>query len=152
MKRIILCLTALLLLFVACEKNCLEKKPKDVKPIDWENYNDVYTAFWNTYSTISESSRIEGKDIMVYGWVLPNYSAHGFTLVTETHGSDKPVRLAGKPHFQVYCGSKEKLDTCDLTQKCYIKGKLAFNRIKAGSCSVAVPEIKIEDIDNFYFD
>jgi len=158
MKRIILCLTAILLLFSACEKACLEKKPRKVKPIDWENYNDVYTAFWNTYSTISESSNILQREIMVYGWVKPKYSEYRFTLVTDTHDSDKSLQLVGKPHFDVYIrGSemaliREKLDTCDLTKKCYVKGKLDFNRIKAGLCGIAIPEIIIEDINDFFIE
>ena len=152
MKRIILCLAAMLMLFAACQKNCVEKRPKNVKPINWENYNDVYTAFWNTYSTISESSSMREKNIMVYGWVLPEYSEYGFTLVTDTYDSDKSLRLVGKPHFRVYGGGTQKLDTCDLTQKCYVKGKLSFNDIRAGLCGVAAPEIRLENIDDFYFE
>jgi len=159
MKRIILCLTAILLLFSACEKACLEKKPRKVKPIDWENYNDVYTAFWNTYSVISESGKMRGREIMVYGWVQLEYSEYKFMLVTDTYDSDKSLRLVGKPHFDVYFrGSgmaliREKLDTCDLTKKCYVKGKLDFDIIKVGLCGgIAVPEIIIEDIDDFYFE
>ena len=162
MKKIrfllILYLTAILLLFAACEKSCLEKRPKNVKSIDWENYNDVYTAFWNTYSTISESSNMRQRDIMVYGWVQPKYSEYGFTLVTGTHDSDKSLRHVEKPHFDVYIrGSgmtpiREKLDTCDLTQKCYVKGKLNFNYIKFGLCLIAIPEIIIENIDGIYFE
>jgi len=41
MKRIILCFTAILLLFTDCNKDCIIKHPKDVKSIDWENYNDI---------------------------------------------------------------------------------------------------------------
>ena len=95
MKRIILYLTALLLVFFACEKSCLEKKPKDVKPIDWENYNDVYTAFWNTYSACSESKNAK-REIMVYGWA--KHKGNMFTLVYET---DISLPTMKKPNFKV---------------------------------------------------
>ena len=157
MKRIILSLAAILLLFAACEKSCLEKRPKNVKPIDWENYNDVYTAFWNAYSKISESSYMRGQEIMVYGWVEAKYSEDGFILVTNTNDTDKSLPLIGKPHLDVRIWGQvtpihEKLDSYDLTKKCYVKGKLEFNVIHKGMCSIAIPEIIIENIDDFYFE
>ena len=58
---IVLRFTIVLLLFAGCDKNCKIKYPKDLKPIDWENYNDVYDVIWN-YTDIKESSDM-GKTI-----------------------------------------------------------------------------------------
>jgi hypothetical protein len=63
---IISCLTAILLLFTTCEKNCIGKRPKDVKPIDWENYNDVHTVYWNYVSLYSERKQ-EDEVFTIWG-------------------------------------------------------------------------------------
>ena len=56
MKKIclLLILSLAAVLFAACGKFCLEKCPKDIKPIDWENYNSVYDVFYNYYRLCSE--------------------------------------------------------------------------------------------------
>ena len=146
------------MLFTACERSCLEKRPKDVKRIDWENYNDVYTAFWNTHVTCNDFYNIYlNRNIMVYGWIRPQFLEDGFTLFTGNN-NDKSYPLIGQPHFDVHywCPMalliREKLDSCDLSKKCYVKGKLVNNGINLGSCCVAIPMILIEDIDDFYFE
>ena len=75
MKRIILCLTAIVLLFTACDKGCNIARPKDVKPIDWENYNDVYDVYWNLLKFCSEPSNDDGRYIKISGWIFqgPTY-------------------------------------------------------------------------------
>jgi len=57
MKKIIFCLAACAAIAFglnACKNKCA-KVPKDLKPIDCENYNDVKTVYWNFY-------RFCGKD------------------------------------------------------------------------------------------
>jgi ABC-type oligopeptide transport system substrate-binding subunit len=71
MKKInlLLILSFAAVLFAACEKNCIGKRSKDVKPIDWENYNDVSTVYWNYVSLYSERKQEdEGKTIKISGW------------------------------------------------------------------------------------
>ncbi len=167
MKKYILILTAILFLFASCDERrlCLGKIPKDVKPIDWDNYNDVYTVYWNTYSSCKEISN-EQRDIMMYGWVnivakerfqWENWLHAGISVVDNPNHYDRNkgntlpngTWISIEVHFPVD-ELQVKLDSCDLTQKCYVKGKLSFNREQAGICCVARPIIIVENIDDFF--
>jgi len=54
MKKIIFCLaacTVIAFVFYACgPSGCNTKRPK-YNLIDWNNYNDVYTTYWNFYGS-----------------------------------------------------------------------------------------------------
>ena len=156
----ILCLTALLLLFTACEKTCSVKKPKDVKPIDWENYNDVYTVYWNYSSVYSKRKQEdEGKIIKISGWIT-QHSPPNANLFALCDDSKYAIRSSGYKtsppimHIDGYFvpGLQAMLDSCDLTKKCFIKGKLGFREIPSGFCTGAMPIIEITDINDIYFD
>ena len=163
MKFIIfLCLTALLLLFASCEKGCKIKYPKDVKPIDWENYNDVYTVYWN-YVHVNGSKQEhkmrmdEGKEIMIYGWVTSQYANSTiplFDLCESPNGGIRcPIGIElPTPDPYLFTHLRTKLDTCDLTKKCFIKGKLISGSLFNGNYGCkGQAYIMIEYIDNIYF-
>jgi len=57
--RSLLAICGVILLAFSCGKNCEIKKPKNIKTIDWENYNDVYTVFWNCEKPCTELSESE---------------------------------------------------------------------------------------------
>jgi hypothetical protein len=157
MKKIslllILYLITILFLFAACEKTCGIKRPKDVKPIDWENYNDVYTVFWNL--TLSDIDKFPlHEEVMVYGWIYNQYhdgiSAKSFTLVDDKNGIlDAPeypqINISGFNELQ------GMFDTCALTKKCFVKGILLFNHIKYMGCSRLEIKMEITDINDIYF-
>jgi len=165
MKKIILCFTALLLLFTACkppeDKPCKIYRPKDLRPIDWENYNDVYTVYWN-YRTVNFdiNDKIEqdrGKNIMIYGWVhFGDFSnIHGFGLresfnsgLTCNVGADViQIDSINYLHEQL----QTKLDTSDWTRKCFIKGKLSSVEFP-DNCNWRYPKVIITDINDIYFE
>ena len=145
-----------LLLFTTCQK-CKIKYPKNIKPIDWENYNDVYTVYWNLCSLTSEIKNFPlHEEIMVYGWIHNQnqygVSAKKFSLV------DDPSRIhgiPGSPSIMVENNFDEiqvMFDTCDLTKKCFVKGKLLFIDIIRGYCKTIEPSMYITDINNIYFE
>ena len=49
--------------FSSCQKSCIKDRPKNVKPIDWNNYNDVSTVFWNycIYPTSSSKATVRSR-------------------------------------------------------------------------------------------
>ena len=142
----VFCITTAILLFAGCEKI-----PKNVKPIDWENYNDVYTVYWNCRSTCKENKTInEGKTIKISGWkttwsdsfllcekIVYEKGSHPFPFI--------PI-LCYLPEF------KDKMDTCDFTKKCYIEGiiHLELWEERPRGCIIE-PYIEITNIDNIYF-
>ena len=155
MKRVILCFTALLLLlFATCEKDCI-KRPKNVEPIDWENYNDVYTVYWNTIHLCSETINLPSDTIKIVGWRAWSYDA--FNLCDDAKYADKNLGYtAAFPCITIECNLPEfktKLDTCDLTKKCFIKGKLSFFYVEtSGKCCKIGCRIEITNINDIYFE
>ena len=148
MKKVILSIIAILLLFIACEKI-----PKDVKPIDWENYNDVYTVYWNCYSSCEKiKSEYEGKTIKISGWKIQSRDA--FALGDDAKCAENFFVPSPSAVVDIDCYFPEAdafLDTCDLTKKCFIKGKIRFDMLKySSSCSVK-PKIEVMDINDIYF-
>jgi len=157
MKKIILPLTILLLMFTSCKESCL-KKPKNLKSIDWENYNDVHTVFWNTYSYDNIGNSSLKKEIMVYGWIFHMKDAYygdatDFILVndySDMYGYAPPVVNV---EVRVFSSEVQALfDTCVLTKKCFVKGELLFNKLKMGRCTRLNPRIIIRDINDIYFE
>jgi hypothetical protein len=151
---IILCLTAILLLFAACDKTCGIKSPKDVKPIDWENYNSVYDVFYNYYRLCSEQRYEDSeKTIMVSGWLYRLWGGYFILRNIPNHTNED----SEFPSIQllIYGIEKEfiaKIDTCDLTKKCFVKGELIFGCAEAGLCSTSAPLIIIKSVDDIYFE
>jgi hypothetical protein len=147
--KIILSFILFAIAFSACEKI---KIPKDVKSIDWRNYNDVYDVFWNYYTLCSEIKKgDEDKIIKVYGWIYPQWGG-GLIL------GDRPNKVNEReyPWIDIRASVlatelQAKLDTCDLTKKCFVEGKLTFNELYTQLGCKSVPEIIIENTDDIYF-
>ena len=165
MKRIILCFTAIILLFTNCNNECKNgdcneeypckiDRPQNLKPIDWENYNDVHTVYWNTVHYCGEPNNIQGDTIMISGWRPWSYDF--FYLCDEAKYADNSLGYtAAKPIVRIVCylpEFSEKLDTCDLTKKCFIKGKLMGESFSDMNCNWIEPIIEITDINNIYFE
>ena len=155
MKKLSMCFTAILLLLSACEKDCKINYPKNLKPIDWENYNDVYTVYWNYKSDCQEIRKDENKDIMVSGWIhnFNGFSRLDFELGDTPDENHTPCILITTSVGDVPYEGLEvilKLDTCDLSKKCFIKGKLLF--YQPFSDGMSYPAIYFNDANNIYFE
>jgi hypothetical protein len=158
MKKILTISTLFILIigFSGCEKNCIKNRPKDIKSIDWNYYNDVYTVYWNYYSLFSERKQDdEGKIIKISGWKIQ--SADGFALCDDPkYAEDNSGYTASPPRIEIngyYVPELQNmLDTCDFKKKCFINGQLSFFEIHSGSCLKCVPEIIITDINDIYFE
>ena len=152
---VIVCITVILLLFATCNKDCRIKrpKPKDVKPIDWENYNDVHTVYWNTVHCCSETiSRLPSDTIMISGWKPSNLDGFVLCDYPNTYYGDGTITsivpiVCYLPEFRIM------LDTCDLTKKCFIKGIIRFDSeyYSRGRGCIVEPYIEITNIDDIYF-
>jgi len=172
MKKVILYFTALLLLFVSCKSNCEPNIPKGVKPIDWENYNDVYTVKWNFTKECSNTNNDTGKDIKVFGWIFQGteglYSSvnpENFPLIDKeanifaansSVGTSFYVKVGyfeNSEDCKAFIDSlKTKFATADITKKCYISGKLYYSEYSDNKCCNISPEIHIYSINDIYFE
>jgi len=154
------------------------EKPSDVMPINWEDYNDAYHVFWNFFSdkcrddigiptekTIKISGKFEKREIhrgehvtVIYALKSVNEYEHKgiYDIVSKRY-------TFFVPFVEIYCHHileefLEKVDSEDLTEKCYIEGKLLI--VKAthyksdghDQCCFNVPFIRLESIDGIYFE
>jgi len=175
-------LLALVVGFVSCEKFfktpenpqniCIKERPENLKSIDWDNYNDVYTVYWTYHDrsmpTESWIYKDTAKIIKVYGWLPKKHKVGdfygfmegpGFRLVTDKDSGEKTpyVYFVIVGDSVVIDALKAKLATADLTKKCYIRGEFCFKfgtSIDAewGGCFLIIPRIKIYSADDVYFE
>ena len=162
MKRYYLLIATILLLLTGCKNKCEIDYPKNIKPIDWENYNDVNTVYWNYVfynipRKINEEDR--GKDILICGfasnWDSRPPSANGFIIVDNANEYDPSIHI--QPSFWEQDSHNQLqtiLDTGYLANmKCYVKGKLYFKNLTPdmGECQTYQPIITIDNVDAIYF-
>ena len=114
-----------------------EVLPADVKPIDWKNYNDVYTIYWNYRNNTQEGPT--GKILKAEGWVAPiswqhEINPHYFKLANIPYGQiQTQMDWYEKYTISIETASPEvaeqlkiKFEDNDLNKKCYITGELIF--------------------------
>ena len=152
-----------IVLFVCSCSTCKIDKPKNLKAIDWNNYNDVYTVYWNNVKDCSEIGYDTTKYIKVYGWIRNNYNGFSFELVSSKEDIDSQdgriIRIdilanVGDYEYQkiLVDSLKAKFDSTDLSKKCYIRGELSYNELADNKCCSTVPRIYITNIDDIYFE
>ena len=160
MKKVILCFATLLLIVAACKPNCNPKVPKGVQPIDWENYNDVYTVHWNyTMDCSNAPLGRTGQTIKMYGWIFhpQTVSFWDFSLL-----SDSLFVESNNPKcamVRVQCFNREEFDSiqakfnaADRTKKCYVTGELGVSALAGNDCCTTSPDIFIDKADDIYFE
>ena len=157
-KMLIICVVAL---FFSCgEKkgseggNCEIIIPKDLKPIDYDNYNDVYTVYWSFVKLCSENNDYKDKIVKISGWRPWSYDL--FYLCDDPKYAVRDLgHAAASPIVKIRLELPENsahLNNPDWSKKCFIKGELLFYHLEMGSCCKLLPEIVIKDIDDIYFE
>jgi len=148
---------------LSCKENCDINRPKNLKPIDWENYNDAYTAYWNGLKNCSEPGVGNGKNIKVSGWIrqCPGekfpINPSLFYLTEEKYRIEcngaKGTRLSVIPfNYDFYDSLKIKL-YANSEKKCYINGILSYDNLyDSGRCCSAVPQIIIYSVNDIKFE
>ena len=147
MKQNVLKFTAFLLILAGVFSSCKEKegqcgeikKPKDLKPIDWENYNDVYTVYWNYFGYCDDREFDTGDTVSVYGWKSNFYDLFYISAVPE----DNKHPVIG---IKV---SPAQIAAADLTKKCFVRGLVILPCLDDMGCSVVSVQILAT---NIYFE
>lgn len=149
-KTTILFLTGFLL--CACAVCIRVKKPKDVKPIDWENYNSAYDVFWN-FHLCSDDVEDWGMEerIKVYGWLHKSDSGLGryyLNRSTQPGGTGLYINILPKDEIE-----RKRLDSLlrsiDYPKQCYIQGVLFLTSY---AVERSFPEIMVERAEDIHFD
>ena len=164
MKRILTLSTLLLFFatgFYSCDKTCYinKKRPQDLKPIDWENYNDAYTIYWNSVHLCSENpfSQHDSTDenwgtIKIAGWHAWSYDS--FVLCDDSKYADPKLGHSAAFPFVAISFSRipeiySIFETCDMTKKMFITGDLKFDlsgRDNLGPCCTHAPVIYANEV------
>ena len=151
--------------------------PKDVKAIDYDNYNDVLSVFWNYNMDCSDENSDIGKNIKIYGWIFqgPNYpdgkpkqvEPEQFNLISDKEdifGWNAVTRGGKSIEVSVYSGGsleemealiasiKTKFASVDITKKCYIIGSLSSIKLPDENCCRTEPKILIHNVDDIKFE
>ncbi|MDO9154870.1 MAG: hypothetical protein Q7U47_14380 [Paludibacter sp.] len=134
------------------------KKPNDLKPINWKEYNDVNTVYWNLFDRCKDVNwGLEGDSVKIFGFIVQ--FKYQVIKVTGFSISDK-VNVTSKDRWiDISCFEKKTInklqllfDSIDLTKKCYIKGILYFNEMPTQNCCSATPGILINEENDIYFE
>ena len=163
MKKVVLCFTALLLLYAACKPDCNPKIPKGVQPIDWENYNDVYTVKWNYTGECSSFNTYDdnGPTIKVYGWIFHPQEAnpYDFTLLSDSLFVEGDSYKCASVFINFYSENIEEKEhfktrfyAADRTKRCYVVGKLRVLEFPDNNCCTTAPAIVSMNADDIYFE
>jgi hypothetical protein len=110
-------------------------------------------VYWNTVHLTSEYINLQSDTIKISGW--RSWSHDNFNLCDDAKYADRNSGYANPfPFVSIRCSIPEfktKLDTCDLTKKCFIKGKLDFTPAPLKGCKTHTIVV-ITNIDDIYFE
>jgi len=158
--------------FSSCRKKCdIEvERPRDIKPIKWDDYNDAYHVFWNIFAPKcnQKTGYKTGKTIKVSGMLVldsirsyPSYLLKSEYEYEHNDIYDYMSKIYKYPipsvKLSIFIGEEfqKKIDSADLTKKCYIKGELATGGVEAMEndiCCFTVPHIFLYTIEDIYFE
>jgi hypothetical protein len=149
-----------MLVFSACKEMYKKKLPKDLKPIDWSNYNDVYTVYWNNINEcIERNYRNQDRKIKLYGWVWVGYNPEGIDFLHEiTLMNDSSKIFASNrseyPFIVVHFDKDVIVDTNEIISKkmCYVEGELSFMCLPLSTYSVTVTGVRVYNSNDIYFE
>jgi len=161
------------MLVFSCKRCDIEiKKPDDIKSIDLEDYNDVYTVFWNYLRICPGLVNPPEITIKIYGKIDDSFKfgLGYFELIDEReheyyniydflHEHGYPVVPSVRVFYRLIKDElREKLDSSDLNRKCYIKVILSDgiaaneNEHSSDGCCFVVPDATLSSIDDIYFE
>ena len=153
---------------IETENPCNSKRPTDLKPIDWENYNEVYDVYWNAYKG-TEVSNDMGRNIKICGWVFQGSHSEVVNLENFVLIDKEKNIFEGNPYTNgigIYVRTrlnytdnngnfidslKIKFDEADITKKCYISGTLSHFATPDMNCYWVNPEIIVTNINDINF-
>lgn len=158
MKKIIICLAVICLLLSGC-KNCQNGGIiVNLPALDWEVYHDVKTLF--PYGCNYNDTSFSNQLVKLTGWFVISQKTDRFMLCDDEKATTdyyfKPsVGLEIDGYYSDFDAQiRQLIDSVDVTQKCYVIGKLVckmLNQGFIGSCNEYIPVLIVNDIKNISF-
>lgn len=137
-----------------CAETCYDiEKPANLKPIDWNGWNDAYTVYYNFHDNIEDACYDhDGDTIMCYGHV-PEYwynSPYGdFRL--EVIGCLNNLEIQFNLHGNEIDSLHYMLNNSSHSDTCFVKGVLKLDDLDRECCIEVIPLITVNQIEDFYF-
>jgi len=131
------------------------EKPANIKPIDFENYNDVYTVYWNYRTYCDETDPNPGDSIKVWGWIT-NYSLPStgtFFIYSQPQGDYR--RRVIFVLLPKHVGNELAMKMVNITfpAKCFLYGEVMLPCLEEGTCRNKVTvSLYVNDVNNIYFE
>ena len=146
----------LILMFVACDKQCHHKwADSEIPPLSDTGYNSCKAVVYN-YSFVTESvNKIENfivPKVKVCGWLMRSDDIYlvGLTDNPSFAGADY---LFDNDTEILYCNFGDEptlfpnMDSIDITKKCYVTGELHLENLPTMSeCQQFIPKIYVKDL------
>lgn len=164
--KLIIVLLAILSLFCSCKHKCHEVvKPSNLKPIDWNGWNDAYTVAYTFYDNKEKACYdYDGDTILCYGhiakYLYDDYSSikpDNIYLEAGMRGQGVGVSFS----FIYDQNSSERdslinlLNSSNYSDTCFVKGvfKLSYHHIRTAlkSCEYSEPVITVCRIEDIWF-
>ena len=156
---------------IETENPCNSKRPTNLKPIDWENYNDVHTFSLYYRGKCEEEAWLlgdEGKTINVSGWMHQNMGwwetqgkIHFFTLID----NKADIYIIPYGGLGIFISTEDpivakelydKVIMADVSKKMHLRGTLSFSMMHIDGidfgCCIISASITLQSVDDIYFE
>lgn len=133
-----------------CNKTCYDiEKTTNLKSIDWNNWNDAYTVYYNFYDNEEDACfDHDGDTIMCYGTMCGS-SYDDINL--EVIGGDNNLQLIFNMHGSEIDSINNLLNDTIHSDTCFVKGILRIFQYDIQCCKIVIPAITLNRIEDIFF-
>lgn len=156
MKTKLTILLVVVILLYSCERKiggCAEtcydiEKPANLRPIDWDDWNDAYTVYYTFYDNEEDACYDhDGDTIMCYGNIYVSPYA-GIKL--EVKGSDD-LEIVFNLHGSEIDSLYNMLNNTSHSDTCFVKGIHKLFNYDIQCCKIVIPKITVNRIEDIFF-
>jgi hypothetical protein len=128
--------------------------PSNLKPIDKENYNDVYTVYWNYWDSWDNIGR-EIDTVLIWGYInITRDYRKEYAIIDDSTSAYK--RIGGYPLIRIFWHDSissqiRAIIENSVPDKCFIKASVLPLEYDDNCYSHTVPKLQIISPDNIYF-
>ena len=146
--------------FCSCKRTCKDiVKPSDLKPIDWNGWNDAYTVGYTFYDDAEDACfDFNGDTILCYGHIARYLYEDYSSLSTSSIYLESGSKQEGVQVFFDIFGSddvnilKQKLNNSVYSDTCFVKGTLYVHASAINKCYIVYcPAIHVSRLEDIYF-
>ncbi len=135
-----------------CAETCYDiEKPANLKPIDWNGWNDAYTVYFNFYDNEEDACYDHNGDtIMCYGHLPESWHVSPYgVFYLEVTGSSNNLKIKFNDNNidSLTC----LLNNSSHSDTCFVKGVLKLCGYDIQCCIVVDPCIFVNKIEDIYF-